>query len=133
MFCVGGETALPGDSGGPLYWTDSSEKTWLIGVNQGNYGQGARYIPTFLSEGKRRDNETGKINRVPNIAQFFSWNISNSRCSLIKYSERILHRGFVRLVRWYSPGRGDNFTTTEAGWQGCDGDSRSSRLSIYAS
>ncbi len=102
-FCVNGATAGPGDSGGPLYWTDRTGREWIIGEAQGDFGVGARYIALF------RDG----------VNDFLRFNLSTSRCSLIEYSRRILDRGFVRLVSWYSDGRGDNVATTEAVWQGC--------------
>ncbi len=124
MFCATGQTVLSGDSGGPLYWIDRNGRPRLVGVAQGNFRNGGRYTPTFITAGAI-DRVAGRNISLPDNVRFLSWNLKNSRCSLIKYSERILLSDFARLVRWFSPRRNDNLLTTEATWQGCRGDIRS--------
>ncbi len=57
--CVnrGSGIGRPGDSGGPLYWTDDSGRRWLAAVYQGVEGaRGGRYTATFYRGGANFNN-----------------------------------------------------------------------------
>jgi hypothetical protein len=71
FFCVTnqprGVSTWPGDSGGPLYWTDRHGSTFVIGALQGPGipEAGSRYTPTFAVGGQIIN---GTSTATPNIA-----------------------------------------------------------------
>ncbi len=124
-FCVqGGGVVQGGDSGGPLYWDDSAGQTWLVGVAQGTEPGGGRYVPTFLGEGTITRHDNGTTEVEPDISGFMSSHLDRTACAQVKQEWERAH-ATIELTSWYSPGRGDNFSSTSAPWMGCAGDRRS--------
>lgn len=114
-----------GDSGGPVYWTDTRGKTWVIGVVQQprrrNGGEGARFTYTFNTRGELKQHaDHGDVPLGVSPATWLKRAMSeNPAQAHARYSRQWPNWNLSQMRRafsWFSPTRSDNFLTTDSRW-----------------
>ncbi|MHA6289122.1 hypothetical protein [Maricaulis sp. CAU 1757] len=108
-----------GDAGAALTFAASHDNAeGVAGVWVGSSARGPQdfFIPTWLDT---PPNTSGQTQR-----DWLQANLRTSLCTGLKRSRQAGNRGFAPLALWWSPGRGDNFSTSDPQWAGCPGEQR---------
>lgn len=114
MSIESGAMIQPGDSGGPLYWTDTDGKEWVIGAARTTPNL---YTTTFV------DTLHSDINPDQyNLSAYTSQVVGAPARDQIAAQE--IRPAGREIHEWYSPSRGDNFLTSQIGWTGSPGETR---------
>ena len=121
----GGAQTRGEDSGGPLYWTDRAEgRSYLVGVLQGYGDEGDRYHYSWSDHQLGWPGDQGRPpGRLIDLTQrqWIRKAVDRSLCAQLRgdAAERARLRP---LSLWWNPSNGDNFSTSDPAWSGCDGD-----------